>query len=77
MAVFFAIMSGVGTAVGAFLGYAVGYAVGLKDGTAAGQEKTRDTFERVLAIARMQTLAHENGGSELADLVMSLFNETK
>jgi len=77
MAVFFALLSGIGTAVGAFLGYAVGYAVGLKDGTAAGQQKTRDTFERVLAIARMRTLADENGGSELADLVMTLFNETK
>ena len=77
MAVFFALLSGAGTAFGAFIGYAVGYAVGLKDGTAAGQQRTRDTFERVLAIARMQTLANENGGSELADLVMSLFNETK
>ena len=77
MGVFFAIMAGAGTAAGLFVGFAVGHAVGYRDGKIIGRESMRDTLARIIARVRLELLARDAGGSELADMVLALLRESE
>ena len=77
MAIFWAMVAGIGTVAGFLLGFELGSAAGYRDGFETGREKMRATVESVLALARAELLARDGSGPELIETVLALIRESK